>query len=296
MEFHQLRSFVAVARDGRLSKAADRLHTSQPSVSAHIKALEEELGVALFSRTPRGMVLTNEGRQLVERARRILAEAEDMVAHAREISGACVGEFRLGINTDPQFLRIDALFQSLADNHSGIQVRVLKSTSMETPRQIQEGRLDGGFIYGECALPGVTALQVDAVRLLVVAPSSLAERLTGAGWAEVADMPWIWVTEECPYHVAGERAFAAHGVRPRAVLRTDDEEMLLALVRAGKGLALLREDEARAAQQAGEAVIWEQPVAAIPVCYLSPRHSRNERVGAAVLDSVRRIWELPAGA
>ncbi len=296
MEFHQLRSFVAVARDGRLSSAAARLHTSQPSVSAHIKALEEEFGVALFSRTPRGMVLTSEGRQLVDKARRILAEAEDMLVSAREISGACVGEFRLGINTDPQFLRIDDLFQGLADNHPGIQVRVLKSTSMETPRQIQEGRLDGGFIYGECTLPGLAALQVDEVRLLVVAPIGHAEHLTGAGWAEVADMPWIWVTEECPYHAAGERAFGAHGVRPRAVIRTDDEEMLLALVRAGKGLALLREDEARAAALAGEAVIWEQPVASIPVQYLSPRHCRNERVAVAVLDSVRRIWDVPPAA
>ena len=72
MELHQLRTFVAVAEEGHLTRAAERMFVSQPAVSSHVKALEAELGVALFDRTPKGMRLTREGERLLGRARRIV--------------------------------------------------------------------------------------------------------------------------------------------------------------------------------------------------------------------------------
>ena len=68
MELYQLRTFAMVADEGNLSRAAKRLHASQPAVSAQIKALEEELGVHLFLRTPKGMTLTADGLRLREHA------------------------------------------------------------------------------------------------------------------------------------------------------------------------------------------------------------------------------------
>jgi DNA-binding transcriptional LysR family regulator len=65
MELYQLRSFAAVAELGHLTRASERLHISQPAVSAQIKALEDELGVALFERVSSGMVLTSAGRKLL---------------------------------------------------------------------------------------------------------------------------------------------------------------------------------------------------------------------------------------
>jgi len=63
MELYQLKTFVTVAEEGHLTRAAERLFTSQPAISAHIKSLEEELGVTLFHRTPKGMQLTTEGEK-----------------------------------------------------------------------------------------------------------------------------------------------------------------------------------------------------------------------------------------
>lgn len=66
MDIYQLRTFVVVAREGSVTRASDVLHLSQPAVSAHIKAMEDGLGLSLFERTPRGMSLTQDGqRQLV---------------------------------------------------------------------------------------------------------------------------------------------------------------------------------------------------------------------------------------
>ena len=76
MSFAQLRSFVTVAEEGHVGRAARRLHISQPPLSRQLMSLEDELGVALFERTPRGMRLLPPGEKLLVHARRILAEVQ----------------------------------------------------------------------------------------------------------------------------------------------------------------------------------------------------------------------------
>ena len=82
MELYQLRSFAAVAELGHLTRAAEKLHISQPALSAQIKALEDELGVALFERVSSGMVLTSAGRKLLPEAQKVVAAAQ-VVAQPR---------------------------------------------------------------------------------------------------------------------------------------------------------------------------------------------------------------------
>ena len=84
MELYQLKTFITVAEEEHLTRAAQRLNTSQPAVSAHIKSLEEELGLSLFIRTPKGMRLTEEGTALKSRA----AEALSMIDTLRDQAGA----------------------------------------------------------------------------------------------------------------------------------------------------------------------------------------------------------------
>jgi len=290
MELYQLRSFVAVAEEGRLSGAAEKLNTSQPAVSAHVKNLEKELGLILFTRTPRGMVLTEAGRELELKAREALSSVDGLITQAKDLRLGLSGEARLGINTDANFLRVVKIGAALKEDHPNLGLRVLKTNSWRTPDSLRKGELDGGFVYGSPKPEGVEKVELAKVPLRIVAPPDWSNRIERASWEEAAAMPWIWFTEDCPFHEAGRQAFISKGLEVNIAYRTDDEETLLALVIAGKGLSMLREEEALQAVAQNCACVWPQPLAEMEVSYLFARSRRQDRIVQALLEAVQQTW------
>ena len=96
MEFHQLRYFIAAAEDLSISRAAVRLHVSQPALSRQVALLEEEMGVALFDRIRQRIHLTDAGRFFLARARQLVCDAETAVQQTRENFSAARRTLRLG--------------------------------------------------------------------------------------------------------------------------------------------------------------------------------------------------------
>jgi len=115
MELYQLKTFVAIAEEGSLTRAAERVFTSAPAVSAQLKALEDELGVKLFERMPRGMVLTEAGERLLDEARRTLDSALRMRSAAERLRGAAQGVVRFGTVVDPVSLRLGEVLVRLSE-------------------------------------------------------------------------------------------------------------------------------------------------------------------------------------
>ncbi|HEX3282227.1 MAG TPA: LysR family transcriptional regulator, partial [Pyrinomonadaceae bacterium] len=96
MEIRQLRAFVAIAETGTFTAAAQRVHVTQAAISMQIRQLEKELGVRLFLRAPRRVVLTEAGEQLLQRARHILRDHDAAVDEVAELAGAQRGRLRIG--------------------------------------------------------------------------------------------------------------------------------------------------------------------------------------------------------
>jgi DNA-binding transcriptional LysR family regulator len=109
LQLNQLRSFIAVAKLGHLTRAAETLHLSQPALSGQIKALEEHFGVSLFQRMSSGMALTPSGRRLLPHAEGIIGAVAQLGHAAQGMRGQPTGKLSLGTVLEPAFLRVGDL-------------------------------------------------------------------------------------------------------------------------------------------------------------------------------------------
>jgi Transcriptional regulator len=297
MELYQLRTFVAVAEEGHLTRAAERLFISQPAVSAHIKALEEELGVALFTRSSRGMQLTHEGQTLKPQAEAALKSVGDLLSQARSLRENLTGELHLALNTDPELLRVRRLMDHLRAAHPKLQVHLPQSSSNLIIEDVRAGRLDGGFAFvsmpSEAALPAeLSCLHLEDTSLHVVAPPDWRERLCACTWADLAKESWVWFTDACPCRSLLERQLSPYTDEIRKVAVTDYEGTLKTLVASGSGLGLMHRDEALGWEKTGEVCIWPHDELPIGICFLTRADREADPAIRAVAQALREVWEL----
>jgi DNA-binding transcriptional LysR family regulator len=291
MELYQLRTFVAVAETQSVTRAAERLYTTPPSVSAHIKALEAELRVALFVRTPRGMTLTPQGEQLRQRAEAALQAAEALLSAAVTLQQELVGELNVGINSTPQLLRLPQLLTTMQDAHPRLRLNLVSCVSGRVGELLRSGALDLAFLFGGSTASDLRFEPLGKVELIVAAPRTWEPQLQRGRWEEIAALPWIASTVDCPFEAISDALFCERGLTLHKVALSDDGVTKLGLIRAGVGGALLERVEAEAAAAQGEIALWSpQPLfCTLGLACLERRC--GEPALAAVRQAVSTIWK-----
>jgi DNA-binding transcriptional LysR family regulator len=147
MEIRQLRAFMAIAETGTFTAAALRVHITQAAISMQIRQLETELGVRLFVRAPRRVVLTEAGEGLLGRARNVLREHDAALAEMTELSGAEYGRLRVGsASASVSTEQLPRILNELRGLHSRAEISVLSGTSEALVRQILDGDVDVAFV------------------------------------------------------------------------------------------------------------------------------------------------------
>lgn len=253
MDIYQLRTFVAVAREGSITRAAERVHLSQPAVSAHIKAIEDVLGLTLFARTARGMSLTPDGERLLARAERTLDAHRELMEEAARVKGRLAGRLRLGAGANSNHDAAGRLVAALAARHPDVEVELRHGTSAEILSSLRGGSLDAGF-YNEAgeADPVFATAEVSRFATFVVARPGLVVTAAPLDWRAMEALPWIYPASSACCGRTAEALFAAHGIRPKRVVSVDREQVTRSLVAGGTGVGLLHADTARDAQGRGE--------------------------------------------
>ena len=292
MEIYQIRTFLAVARMGHLTRAAEQLHLTQPAVSKQLKALEQELGVLLFERQPTGMVLTREGRALFPQAERTLFDAMELLNHARMLRGEVSGEVTIGTVIDPDTLRLGSFLAALMAYFPKVQARLRHGISGWVMGQVNAGELDVGFYLGPVLEPDVSSLPMRTLQYLVVGPPDWSERLDKADWAALAAMPWIGTPAHSSQHRLVHSMFAEHGLKVHTSVEADQEASMVSLVRNGVGLATMRDDLARAAQARGEVSIWAGTVQDCPLSLVFKASRRDDVLVAACRKALVEVWPV----
>lgn len=292
MELYQLRSFVAIAEAGQLTRAAEALHVSQPALSAQLRALEDELGLILFRRGPEGMQLTEGGRRLRARAEKVLAAAQALRDEAAALKGKLVGTARIGTLSDPAFARVGEFISASVTRYPLLKIELHQGITGELLAQVRDGDLDGAFFYGELRQPVVTGLALRQITYRVVGPRAWQADLQDAGWPQLAAKPWIIPPPISSQHEWVMQLLQSHGAKPAQVVESDSETVIATLVVSGVGMALMREDLARDREARGELFIWSDVHHDSTLWFVHARDRERDPTIRALLDVLKDLWAL----
>jgi DNA-binding transcriptional LysR family regulator len=247
LDLRRMRYFIAVAEELHFRRAAERLHISQPPLSQQIKALEQEFEVALFERNRQRVYLTQAGRLLLERARRILADVEATRAELRAAVAGEAGELRLGFTGSSGLMPFlhRALFRFRA-TYPGVQVMLHEMPSLKQVEAVYKRELDIGVVrkppMRQSAGVDFQLLCKDALVLavheknpLAASPSVAMKRLAGETFISYPREAGISLFQKV-YEMA-----AAADFYPNIVQEARDSSTIVGLVASGLGVAIVPE-------------------------------------------------------
>lgn len=288
MDLHQLKTFVAVARERSITRASEQLHLSQPAVSAHIKALEDELGLLLFERTPRGMSLTSDGERILAKSERALAAQQDLMAEATRIKGRVAGKLHLGVGGSSNKQAIGHLITLLAERYPDVEVTLKHGSSQDVLTSVRNGSIDAGY-YNEAGAVGedLATVEVSRFRIHLAAAPGLVPSPAPLAWRALADLPWIYPTSSTCCSHAAEALFKQHQFRPQRVISVDRGSVTRSLIASGLGIGLLHADAASDAATRGEVELLYEMERPVSILFAALASRADEPLLAAALSVVR---------
>ncbi len=238
MELRHLRYFVAVAEMENVSRAALKLHVSQPALSRQIRDLEEELGFCLLERTAKSVRLTDAGRSFLDNARALLQNAEEAVKRAREVASAEPTELHVGYSPTPTAEILPKILRAFQGAMPNVHVRTYDWSNKDIVDGIRAGRLQLGLIVPPSkasALNDVRYSELFQERVgVAVSPEHPFARRRTIPIAEVAAEPLIGLTrEDYPaYYDLLSIIFAKVKQKPRVVEEHDSFSGIISAVEA----------------------------------------------------------------
>lgn len=240
MELHQLRYFLAVARARNFSRAAERCHVAQPSLSQQIMKLEGELEERLFERTKREVSLTPAGELFRQHAERVLEEVELARDSVRELRGLLRGRVALGAlpTLAPYFL--PERLRVFAAKHPGIEVVVHEDTTAQLAQAVQAKELDVALVSLPVERAGLVAEEFFDEDLLVALPAG--HQLAGKRQLTLDDLEHeAFILMKEGHCLSGQALQFCHlnGFAPRVSFRSAQIETVIAFVAAGWGVSIV---------------------------------------------------------
>src|SRR5580692_7918889 len=240
VDVKQLKALVTVVETGSVTRAGELLHLVQPAVTRQIRALERELGVALFERTRHGMRPTAAGLSLAERARRALTELDRARAELAPVPGTVVGLVTVGLLESTAELLAEPLVTAVRREYPGIELRLLSAYSGHLQQWLDDGDLDLSLLYNLTSSPSLNVTPLVREKLWAVAPASDGLRAgQPVPLARVAAQPIVMPVSGHGLRTLIDRAAAQAEVELGIAVQTNSMTMQKRLVLGGHGWTIL---------------------------------------------------------
>ena len=287
----QLRTFVAVAEEQHLTRAAERIHISQSAASAHVRAIEDRLSIQLFIRTNRSLELTGAGKLLFRKAKELLNEASMFTTFARELSGKTEGHLSVGASGDPSSSRVGEVIAALREKHPLIELDLQARPSSGIRQGLKSSELDVGMLLAKPTDPSFQYYELTSVRFRIGGPVAWKEQIESANWAELAALPWITPTDSSmAYAAILAQMFTERGLELNTVIRFDNATLAAAMLRAGAGMMLMRERNALQGEAEGHLALAPIASAEISLYIIHLTSRKNDPLIRAFVDAAHVAW------
>jgi DNA-binding transcriptional LysR family regulator len=244
MELRHLRYFVAVAEEENVSRAALKLHVSQPGLSRQIRDLEDEIGFQLFERSAKSVRLTAAGKVFLTEAREVLLRAEAAVNTARAVAHGGSGEIHVGYAPSLTVQILPLMLRTFQGEFPHVRVTLHDLSSEEMLAQLGEKKLQLALTTrppGKMSR-GLSFVEIARYAMVVaVAPNHPLAKLKAVTLQQVAPEPLIGLNrKDYPeYHAEMKKLFVAVGLKPNFAEEHEGGTGIIAAVEAGRGIALV---------------------------------------------------------
>ena len=238
MELSELLTFSTVARLGGVTRAADELNTVQSNVTQRVKALEAEIGTALFERHSRGMTLTGAGRRLLPYAQRMATLSREAVLAARD-DGEPKGPLAIGSMETTAAVRLPALLAEFHRRHPAVRLTLRTATTADLVAAVLDGTLDGAFVAGpidHAELSSSVAFREELVLVTARRWTSLAALRAGTPGSGPTALVF---RTGCTYRQRLEQVFSEFGWPSAARFELGTLDGMIGCVAADMGVTML---------------------------------------------------------
>lgn len=232
LAIYHLETLAWIARLGTFRAAAERLGTTQPAISARVREIESQLGIEIFRREGRGVVLTARGRQLVQDCEPLLAGFERALMEAGGFAGA-TGVVRIGAGEIAAASCLPGFVQELERDLPGVTLEVDLDLTARMLQHLLGGTRDMVFLAGPVASPGLQTVPIGAVGLVWLASTAT---VAAGGFARA--LPVWSVGEHSPIHRVMLQSLADGAVPYRSINTCNNVQTMIDIVAHGTGAAI----------------------------------------------------------
>ncbi|WP_420881737.1 LysR family transcriptional regulator [Rhodococcus sp. (in: high G+C Gram-positive bacteria)] len=261
MDSRQLRYFLAVVDNGSVTKAAEVLYVAQPALSQSLRALEAELGAALFRRVPRGMELTGAGAALVGPARQVVQSSRRVDETVRRLVSLERGWLDVACPSDLVVDPSASLIARFRARHPGVRINLVDpGPNADSTTVLRSARCEVAIDYLPVDDAKLATHPLGRRRLVLALPEDY-ETVPAPTFPieSLADLPLVAGGRGTVVREELERVCGQHGFAPRVVVEVEHEHNVHLLVAAGAGAAFVTEPEARLAERRGLRIVRTTP-------------------------------------
>lgn len=295
MDIQHLKAFIAVACTKNLTQAAEKLFLSQPAVSAQIKALESDVGTALFVRTNNGMQLTRAGEVLLPEAEALLQHKHRLEQFAQTLSADYVHSVQLGIIHPIESRKVTALTRCIVEQEPKTQLHIHYGMSIEILSRLLAKKIHAGFFLGHIDQRNLQVHFLEHVDYSLICPKAQLQRIRDNLPKSLNDSTWIEMSGISSSYKNLQQFWHRHKLNPKKQIICDYPQTIIDLAVAQQGLAMVPKHSAlEAIRQGKDIAVLDEFEQHLPLHFIYLDEFSEDPAVMLLLENVQRLWKLGA--